>query len=246
MEGTKTGDGFGVSYIKDGNFITRKYIRPLPDLLKSGIPVLSHLPDHQGFTLVHSRKASCGQIDKNNIHPFLSPFDKPKYAICHNGYFSHYRTVELCLGKQLTYPANTDSAAGAHLISIIGMRRFYDEYDNCGVWLCLNLKGELEVIKTKDENDLVFYQYPDNKVLIASELKDDKYKKYLHAFSAYYKFNPDGTLKFQIQKQYESKWIGNQYSKFRTKNKIGGPLGSEWKYQQNSQIYRGGMCEYWD
>ena len=66
-------DGFGYSYVKEnGDFFVYKSVLPLSTLLKRSVPILSHMPHNNGYTLCHLRQKSCGELSRENSHPFLT------------------------------------------------------------------------------------------------------------------------------------------------------------------------------
>ena len=71
-------------------------------------------------------------------------------------------------------------------------------------------------------------------------------QKRLSAFEAYYKFNPDGTNKIIVRKETKTEWNNGKSYTIRLKNKIGGELGTEWRYQQNTGGHHCGVYDgYW-
>ena len=91
-------DGTGYTYIENGKFVTKKWPKDFSSLIKSGKPLLDHMP-YKGWTIVHLRAASHGANTMENTHPFeIGP-----WAICHNGIWSDYDVAKLALSKYVKF-----------------------------------------------------------------------------------------------------------------------------------------------
>lgn len=223
-------DGFGYSFLKEGNFVTFKWALSFTELLKRGYPLLQHMP-HNTWTIIHQRAASCGAIAKENSHPFIID---DKWAICHNGAFREHRIVSLALSTFIDLKGQTDSEIAANLINCISPREFAmnEEIMQAGVYLCLNKNGSLEVIK--NSGDLVIHERKDGTILLSSELSYTNYKQ-SEANRGWYKFNPDG----KFAKFVERKWSSTSYS---GKTWIHG--GGDFRGSRTSSHYPGAMSSF--
>jgi len=193
-------DGTGEVYLKDGKFVINKYAQSLEKVLKKGKVFLNHFP-HNGWTAVHIRKASCGQVSKENAHPFISIDGST--ACVHNGTLPNTRLLSIYLQSRVGYVSNTDSAAATELIAAWGMKQFTDFIDWGGVFGALNLDGSLEIGKISGQLGLHYNE--DKTCLISSEFDDTKYKN-IEMSRGWFKFDAAGHYVSHKIKSFE--WSG--------------------------------------
>ena len=201
-------DGVGSVYVnKGGEFVVDKYPCSLSSLLrkqskelKKGEGFLSHMP-HDGWTVAHLRAASHGGNTFENTHPFITA--DGNYAVVHNGIWSDYRIAKLCLEKSIEFKGQTDSEVAANLISLVGPERFSAAIDFGGVYLALQKDGQLWVIKTSGQLELVDREVEGT--LLASEFDRGIYfKQRQEVFEGCYHFAANGT--FIGAKKKASRW----------------------------------------
>jgi predicted glutamine amidotransferase len=179
-------DGTGSAHVHNGQFIVKKYAKTLTKILANKPHFLGHMP-YNGWTIVHLRAASHGSVSKENTHPFIAG----KWCVCHNGVFSEHNLVRLCFSKQVEFDGETDSEAAAHLLNVVGPKKFAENVDWSGVFLALNTDGSLWCVKTS--GDMLIHALPDDRVLIASEFPDNKYgQRTVEGIIGWYLFGPDG------------------------------------------------------
>ena len=177
-------DGTGAAWIKDGKFVIEKYPRSLSKVLRKH-RFLGHMP-HVGWTIAHLRAASRGDSSLVNTHPFVAG----KWVVCHNGTFDEFKIVKLALGNRIKFDGETDSEAAAHLISGAGPKRFSETIDWAGVFLALNIHGDLWAIKTS--GDLEIQALPKNKVVLCSKFDFSEYGNADEAQIGWYHLDKDG------------------------------------------------------
>lgn len=177
-------DGTGAAWIHDREFQVEKYPKSLTKVLRRH-RFLHHMP-HDGWTIAHLRAASHGDNKAVNTHPFVAG----KWAVCHNGVFSEYKVVKLALGNRIKFLGDTDSEAAAHLIATAGPKMFSENVDFSGVFLALNIRGDLWVVKTS--GDLELQALKREQVLLASTFDFCKYEKSTEANVGWYHFDRDG------------------------------------------------------
>jgi predicted glutamine amidotransferase len=163
-------DGIGECHIESKKFVINKYPIALSKLLKRkhvGDDFLSHFndKDYRGWTIVHLRAATHGSVCKNNTHPW----NVGNYAVCHNGVWRGHELHRLVLKNLVKFQGETDSETAAHLINLLGPKKFSENMDiGSGVYLALNLNGDLWVSKVS--GDLEIAELKDNKVFLSSEI----------------------------------------------------------------------------
>lgn len=134
-------DGIGSVYVKDGKFVVNKTEKSISDAVKAGIPIFDHMP-HDGWTIVHLRAASIGDVTVENAHPFV----KGSWAVAHNGGW-HLHEMLRALSGDIGLQGSTDSEVAAHFISKCGPKVFRKYCVGSGIFACLNELGQLWVIK---------------------------------------------------------------------------------------------------
>ena len=179
-------DGTGYAYVQNGEFVLHKYPIPLKTAIKRKQNFLSHMP-HNGWTLVHLRKASVGSKIYDNCHPFISTDNEVVGA--HNGTLHNIGLLQAYLRTVSGFVSDTDSACAIELISRGGMESFVDELDWGGVFITLKKSGVLEVGKVS--GDLCLHRLDDGRLIIASEFNDEKYKN-ITVSNGYFKFDAGG------------------------------------------------------
>lgn len=193
----KNTDGTGSAYIKDGKFVIEKWARPFSSVIKRK-PFLTHMPYNDGWTIVHLRAASHGGNCKENTHPFVVG----PWAFIHNGIWSEHKLVRLALSKAVDFEGETDSEVAAHFWNIIGPKKFAESVDFGGVFMGLNIRGDLWVAKTS--GDLEIKALPQKQVLLASELSLQNYEGKVDALNGWYHFNSKG--EYVKHKENASRW----------------------------------------
>ena len=191
MQGTN-GDGIGSCHIENGRFVINKFPIGLQKLLtskKERGAFLSHIDKkHSGWTIIHMRGASPDMsVCKSNTHPW----DVGDFAVCHNGFWKEHGMPRMILKRFCKFRGSTDSETAAHLINLVGPKKFSDsmEWGN-GVFLALNRNGHLWAIKTS--GDLVIAPLKGDKVFLSSELPHDSDFKNEEADRGWYHFDENG------------------------------------------------------
>jgi hypothetical protein len=192
MEGTKNIDGVGCAYIDaNGKFVCQKWAVSLSKIIEDGIPFMQHMAGegHNGWTIAHVRAMSRGAIAIKNTHPFIID---DKWAFAQNGTWNDYSVVKLALSKTVKFEGETDTEVAGHLFSIAGPREFCGAIDNAGVFLGLRKDGSLYIVKTSGL--LEFNEFPDKRILAASDLKQITYPQSETVQAGWYYFNKSGKL----------------------------------------------------
>lgn len=180
-------DGVGYSFVKDGKFYVRKWPTSLSKVLaRNSKTFLEHMDGKQdGWTIAHVRAGTHGENLMENTHPFIVG----PWAIVHNGVWSDYKIAKLCLSNSITLNGATDSEVASNVINLIGPRKFAENINYGGVYLCLNLDGTLWLLRTSGSVEI--HQTEQKQTLIASEFPDG-YKS-IGAGEGWYHFAKDGT-----------------------------------------------------
>jgi predicted glutamine amidotransferase len=177
-------DGTGAVWVEGKKFVVEKYPKALTKVLRKH-RFLAHMP-HNGWTLAHLRAASHGDKSFVNTHPFVAG----KFAVCHNGTFDEFKIVKLALGNRVQFDGETDSEAAAHLISVAGPKRFSETVDFSGVFLVLNIRGDLWAIKTS--GDLEIQALPKDEVVLCSKFDPKKFPDSEEAQIGWYHLDKEG------------------------------------------------------
>lgn len=180
-------DGTGAAWVEDGHFVVEKYPKSLTKVLRRHKTFLDHMP-YNGWTIAHLRAASCGEISTVNTHPFVT--QNGKWVICHNGGFSEHKIVRLALGKTIKFEGETDSEVAAELLASAGPKAFAENVDFSGVFLSLNIRGDLWAIKTSGQLELQALKR--DRVLLASALNPQSFENAVQAQVGWYHFNREG------------------------------------------------------
>lgn len=179
------GDGTGVAYVKDKQFVVEKYPKALSKVLRKR-RLLDHMP-YDGWTIAHLRAANRGDVKAVNTHPFVAG----RWCVCHNGTFDEYKVVKLALGSKVKFEGETDSEAAAQLIMNAGPKGFAETVDMSGVFLALNIRGDLWAIKTS--GDLEIQPLKKNeRILLASRFDWSEFPDSTEAQIGWYHFDKDG------------------------------------------------------
>jgi len=162
MEGCNR-DGVGSAYVRqDGKFMTYRFPDSLTSLLKTPNKFLDHMP-YNGWTIAHLRLGTHGENTIDNTHPFVVG----EWAVVHNGVWSEYRAAKLALSRSVRFKGETDSEVAAHLINVLGPKKFASEILCAGVFLALRRDGSLWVLKT---SGMLEYIKHNNSTLIATDI----------------------------------------------------------------------------
>lgn len=136
------GDGVGVGYEEKGKFKVVKTGKSIFNMDRR--PLTKHMP-HGGWTIFHTRSATVGKPEDRNAHPFITE----NFVVAHNGTFKNHRYVRDA-APHGALKGETDSEAGAYLLSKLGPKRFFKEYverEFCGVFAAIDAKGNLWIFK---------------------------------------------------------------------------------------------------
>lgn len=155
-------DGTGVVYVKDGEFVNQRWPISLAKVMSKQLPLLDHMP-YDGWTIAHLRAGTHGGNTVENTHPFI----KNKWAIAHNGVWSEHALVRAALKKHVKFEGETDSEVAAEVFATVGPKQFSKIVNFGGVFLGLNLNGELWVVKTSGDLEMTKTKYG---MLLASTL----------------------------------------------------------------------------
>lgn len=177
-------DGTGAAWIEGKNFLVEKYPKALSKVLRKH-RFLRHMP-HNGWTIAHLRAASVSDVRKVNTHPFVAG----PWAVCHNGTFSEHKVVKLALGNKMKFEGETDSEVAAYLINTAGPKKFAEIVDMSGVFLALNINGDLWALKTS--GDLELEQLNGERTLMCSRFDWNVYEKPVDAQIGWYHFDREG------------------------------------------------------
>lgn len=189
----KNVDGVGYVQVVNGGLRVRKWPRSLHWAIRN-TDFLQTVP-HDGWTLIHLRAASHGSNVRRNTHPFVVG-DR---AVVHNGVWMDYNLSKLLLASQGTIiKGETDTEVGANVLNIIGPQKFASEVTGGGVFMALNRDGSLEVAQTS--GDLVVHKYDCGKVLVSSELDEQKYPDAKDTVHGYMEFSKDGKYIRHLEK----------------------------------------------
>jgi len=71
--------GYGVAYYENGQLHTRRELAPIWERKTD------FTNDSGTIIILHSRQASKGSINLNNVHPFTATVDEGSFVFCHNG-----------------------------------------------------------------------------------------------------------------------------------------------------------------
>ena len=181
-------DGVGSAYVgDDGKFTCFRYPGSLRSLLEDetqSAKFLAHMP-HNGWTIAHMRMGTHGENTYNNTHPFVAG----EWCVVHNGVWGDYTGAKLALSKSVRFTGETDSEVAAHVINIIGPKKFALDASG-GVYLSLNRDGTLWVSKTSGTLDRLEYN---NITLLASDLPNN-IKQVRPVPNGWYRYQANGKL----------------------------------------------------
>ncbi len=226
-------DGTGECYVKDGKFVLNKYVQPLDKVIKKGKVFLDHLP-HNGFTIIHIRRASVGLVEKSNSQPFVSL--NKEIAAIHNGTCYGTGLLSLYLSTCLGYEGDSDSRAITEILSRVGVRNFAEYQDFGGTFAVLNLDGSIEIAKLSRELSLHYTE--DGSCIISSEFDESKYKS-IELANGYYKFDAQG--RYVTHKVKGFRWSGYEKTVVSAQGWNGVHYQAPNAYQSNLPTVYGGQ-----
>lgn len=146
-------DGFGFAYIKEGEFVVKRYPYSLDEALKKGDDIFDHMP-HKGWTIAHARNATHGGNTVENTHPFIVG----DQVIAHNGMWSYWQQFRTLLEAQgHEFKGDTDSEVAARVLDIVGPEVWSEGYAGAGVYLALQKDGTLWYSKPSGVLGYAFY-----------------------------------------------------------------------------------------
>lgn len=206
FEGGNT-HGTGAVCVKNGKFVFQKFPSDLSGLLAKGTPYMKWLPYAEGWTMAHLRLASHGAQTVENTHPFIIGSGKDAIAVVHNGVWSDYSVAKIVLNKE-KWQGETDTEVAAEVIYRIGMKKFCSEFSFGGVFMSLNLKGELEIAKVASYGDLMCHVRPDKSNILASKLDKKDYPEAFEVKTGYWKFDKNGHVIDSEVKKNETSYGG--------------------------------------
>lgn len=229
-------DGTGSIFVKDGQFVTRRYPYSLTKVVKEQRILLGHMP-HPGWTVVHVRAASHGSNKVANTHPFI----KGKYGVVHNGIWGEYNIAKAALHRLVEFEGDTDSEVAAYLFSSVGPKKFSKIVDFGGVYLGLHQSGELWAVKTS--GDLVMAQTKYGPVL-ASELPAKYEEEEIEEGWAHF----DAKAKLIRRVEHNNRWVpaGPQSQEFGNYGAMGSYYGGRGTGDSESGIPKQGKAGLWD
>lgn len=206
-------DGTGYAYIKDGEFVIRKWARSLTDVLKTrGNKFLDHLETSDSWTIAHLRAASHGENFRRNTHPFQLNDD---WVFMHNGVWSEYYPMKVALSQQVKFRGETDTEVAGQFFSLVGPKRFFHALSgtNSGVFIGLNKNGKLWISKTSGDLES---KKMDGQIVLASSFPTGITSKYVK--NGWYKFDND----FKVEDKYvdpDDKGFSFKFKSYRFKKK---------------------------
>lgn len=174
-------DGVGSAYVKDSQFILKKYVCSFKEAIHKNMDLFDHMP-YPGWTIAHVRLATEGDVALKNTHP-LEIVDT---VMCHNGCWGPSEALRDAVAPYVL-KGETDSEVAGLFIERMGPTKFYNWKCSSGVYLQLNRKGELTVIKAT--GDLVTARYKGS-FIMASEL--DPVYEALELCPGYVRFDSAG------------------------------------------------------
>lgn len=192
-------DGTGSAYVKDGEFIVEKWAKPFSKVVRRN-RFLSHMPNHDGWTIVHLRAASHGCNKVENTHPFIVG----DWAFIHNGVWSDYELVKLAISNQVKIVGETDTEVAANFWNIVGPKTFAKAVKFGGVFMGLHRNGKLWVANTS--GDLEIKALSGQRIVLASEFNRQNYENTVDAMRGWYEFDKNG--RYLRHKENDSTWTG--------------------------------------
>ena len=72
-------DGYGIAFFENGQLHTRREVSAIWQRKTD------FTGDYGKILILHTRKASKGAVNLNNVHPFTATSDDESFAFCHNG-----------------------------------------------------------------------------------------------------------------------------------------------------------------
>ena len=135
-------DGIGVGFEDKGKLHVVKTCKSVFEAKRDQL--IKHMP-HNGWTIFHARSATVGKTEDRNAHPFLTE----NFVAAHNGSFKEHSYVRGSIPKG-SLKGDTDSEAGAYLLSMVGAEEFYKQFvlkEWVGVFAAIDKQGLLWIMK---------------------------------------------------------------------------------------------------
>lgn len=178
-------DGVGSAYVKDGEFILKKYPYSYKEAVSKKDDLFDHMP-YKGWTLAHVRWATHGGNTLPNTHPIV----RGDLVGVHNGVFSAAPLLRAAMDGGVKWAGETDTEVALYLLNKWGPAEFYKQMPmGSGVFLRLDRKGQLDCIKTSGE--MKFLKLDNGKYIVASAFPFKYKEKFMH--NGVYGFTEDGT-----------------------------------------------------
>lgn len=178
-------DGVGSAYVKDGEFILKKYPYSYKEAVTKSDDLFNHMP-YKGWTLAHVRWATHGDNTVPNTHPII----RGDIVGVHNGVFSAAPLLRAAMDGGVKWAGETDTEVALYLLNKWGPSEFYKQMPmGAGVYLSLDRKGQLDCIKAS--GDLKFLRLDNGRYIVASAFPFKYKEKYMH--NGVYGFTVEGT-----------------------------------------------------
>lgn len=177
-------DGVGSAYVKDGEFIVKKYPYGYKDVVTKKEDLFEHMP-YKGWTIAHVRFATHGGNTLPNTHPII----RGDIVGAHNGVFGAHDILRIALDGGVKWSGETDSEVGLYMLNKLGPEQFYKTMPGgSGVFLALKRDGSLAAVKCSGE---LRFLSEGGKWIIGSSFNFKEHD--IHTDYGFYLFNPDGT-----------------------------------------------------
>lgn len=189
-------DGTGVGWLNKeaGKFFIKKLPLSYSEI-KKRIPtldLLKHMP-YDGWTVVHGRTATNGEVVMRNTHPFV----RNGLLGVHNGVMSGTEVVRKIINPDpKSWASETDSEVGIEILSRLGPVDFIENMSSAGVILTINKAGEMMAVKSSGS---LSYGWYGDQIFFATNIPGHKYLDEV-VEDGYVIMNPDGSIKEWVQK----------------------------------------------
>lgn len=219
-------DGVGSAFVKDGEFVVKKYPYSYHEAIAKKNDLFDHMP-YQGWTIAHVRLATHGGNEYKNTHPII----KGNLVGVHNGVFGAANLIRAAMNGSVKWQGDTDTEVALYILNKLGPEGFRKEMPySAGVYLALGRDGALTAIKCS--GDLRIWRTQDDRFILASSFKyDSKYwKDEKGVDDGILKLDKEGhALNFKFEKKekydYWNKNYRNTYGSGYTSSDIGYPSG---------------------